>query len=365
MGIYERKDRDKQLYGQVKDRNGAWIKKTLNTKDKHVAKIRYRELERTEADPTYRAANETTFSDAVTDFIASRRRKGCADATLSFYDVKTAHLLRVLGETTPMSRINSVAVDKYIDKRLQEGASRNTLGKELTALRGTLKIARRAKKLVESVDMIMPEEWSNDYEPRKRTLTSEELNGLLLALGAERLKKDRWKVVRANMGRERNGMNQAACVAFMVATGCRLGEAFRAQRSHIQLSKGLVFLVSTKTKRKARGDRYVPVTALTRQLLDHVLAATNGRTTLFDPWSNINRDIADACESIGILRCSPNDLRRTHGTWLRNAGVDPQLIGAALGHVDSRMVERVYGRLTPDHLKKLLNERVETIGRHT
>jgi len=41
--------------------------------------------------------------------------------------------------------------------------------------------------------------------------------------------------------------------------------------------------------------------------------------------------------------CSPNDLRRTYATWLRAQGVEPQLIGAAMGHRDSRMVERVTG----------------------
>ena len=142
-----------------------------------------------------------------------------------------------------------------------------------------------------------------------------------------------------------------------MASGARLGEARRAERKHISLEKGFVFILSTKTRRKGVRDRYVPITPLTRSLLEQVLAATTGRQKLFDPWTNIGRDMDNACLAAGIPHCSPNDLRRTHGTWLRNAGVEPTLIGASLGHKDSRMVERVYGRLSPAALQTLLLER--------
>src|SRR5215468_10336116 len=42
-----------------------------------------------------------------------------------------------------------------------------------------------------------------------------------------------------------------------------------------------------------------------------------------------------------------NDLRRTCLSWLRASGVAPHLLAPVAGHVDSRMVERVYGRLQP------------------
>ncbi len=349
MGIIARYDG--RLYAQIKDRDGKWIKRSLDTKDKAVARARYKELERTEADPLYRTANETPLSVAILDFLASRSRKGCVADTVAFYETKTAHLARVLGEELRLSRLDAAAVDRYIDVRLGEHASRNTIGKELGALRGLLKVARRAGKFLTGVDTVMPAEWSNDYQPRERALTSEEVRRLVAELACVNVKPQ-------GGGKERNSVNQAACVAFMVATGARIGEARRAERSHVSLERGLVFLAVTKTKRRGRGDRFVPITPLTRPLLEQVMAATAGRKALFDPWVNVQRDIADACVRAGITRCSPNDLRRTHGTWLRNAGVEPQLIGAALGHKDSRMVERVYGRLEPAALLALLLERV-------
>lgn len=56
---------------------------------------------------------------------------------------------------------------------------------------------------------------------------------------------------------------------------------------------------------------------------------------------------------------SPNDLRRTYATWLRQHGTEPHLIAVALGHhTDSRMAERVYGRMPIESLGRMLAERV-------
>ncbi len=72
---------------------------------------------------------------------------------------------------------------------------------------------------------------------------------------------------------------------------------------------------------------------------------------LFRPWGNSRRDLPQACERAGILAVRANDLRRTFGTWLRLHGVAPHFIGVAMGHADSRMVERVYGRMHEENLR--------------
>jgi hypothetical protein len=107
------------------------------------------------------------------------------------------------------------------------------------------------------------------------------------------------------------------------------------------------------------------------------------------PWGNCRRDLAEACvrasrkalaahlkaEALDwdalppnqqqalkaeyeVGPVTPNDLRRTYATWLRQHGVEPHLIGVALGHRDSRMTERVYGRVPVDSLGERLAERV-------
>jgi len=87
------------------------------------------------------------------------------------------------------------------------------------------------------------------------------------------------------------------------------------------------------------------------QVADH---ADGVAGSLFKPWANVRRDLRAACALAGIPTVSPNDLRRTFETWLRKQGVVPSLIAPAMGHADSRMVERVYGRLGAEDLRAQL-----------
>ena len=110
-------------------------------------------------------------------------------------------------------------------------------------------------------------------------------------------------------------------------------------------------------------------------LLDYVSGIVGSDPgPMFRPWGNIRRDLHDACrraanafeaeasvaramgrtdEADHMARCaahlrpglSPNDLRRTHATWLRAGGVDLGLVARQLRHADTRMVSRVYARL--------------------
>ena len=138
-----------------------------------------------------------------------------------------------------------------------------------------------------------------------------------------------------------------------MATSARLGETERARWEDIREDRTFVRLRGTKTE---LSDRFVPIAGQAAMtLLSHAVTNAQGEGgMLFQPWTNHRRDIADACKRASIERCSPNDLRRTFATWLRRAGISPDLIAPAMGHVDSRMVERVYGRLTPEQLRENL-----------
>ena len=117
-------------------------------------------------------------------------------------------------------------------------------------------------------------------------------------------------------------------------------------------------------------------------MLDFALENAKGPgDPMFVCWENVRRDLDAACIRIekklnpGFdhgpdklskrLRAvppkpfpsvSPNDLRRTCATWLRAQGVPPHLIAPVMGHRDSRMVERVYGRLPIDDLAKRIGQ---------
>ncbi len=321
-------------YAWFFDPDGNKIQRSTKCRDRKAAEATLREFERRAADPAYAASHQATLADALRGLLRDRKLKGRAEGTLDCYQVKSGHLLRILGDR-PLAGIDARAVDAFIDQRMDEGAARNTIQKELTTLRGALKIAKRRGEYTRDLDAVMPDGFSSGYKPRERFLGQAECQALLAELAPDR----------------------AARVAFIIATGARWGESERAMRADVNLVRGVVFLRGTKTAGAARA---VPVVGVAHPLLEHAMRHAEGEGgALFRPWGNARRDLRDACVRAGIDPVSPNDLRRTCATWLRQAEVEPHLIGAMLGHTDSRMVERVYGRMPVDSLGRALRARLE------
>jgi len=319
-------------YARIPGRYGRYVRKSTKCRDRKAAQAVAREFERQYADPSYAASHAATLHDVARHFVQAVTDRGRATGTLAMYEVKIGHLRRVIGTDTKVGDVTARTVDDYIATRREEGASASTIGKELTALRGILKVAKRRGEFTADVAAVMPVQWSSGYKPRRRFLSVDETGRLLAALPPHR----------------------AAMVAFMVATGAEWGAAQRAQREDVAADLSSCFLRGTK---RSSRERTAPITTLEQRfLLAFALVNADGADRLFSRWGNVRRGLQVACAKAGIAPCSPNDLRRTFGKWLRALGVAPNLIGAAMGHADSRMVERVYGRLTPEELSKLLTE---------
>lgn len=283
------------------------------------------------------------------------------------YKKKWGHLRRIVGDVD-INTIDSTVVDRYIIKRKNDGASANSIHKELSTLRGVLRQAKRDKKWRGDLAEVMPIAFDPEYTPRQTFIKPDALKRLLHEFTP----------------------NHAAAAAFIVAGACRLSDMVRAEPSDLTSVPGYVRVRRKKTKKNREGFHLVPITRLNEWLVKDIKAATHGRTRkLFEPWTNIVRDLEKAasrasacercrhgiyqrredgcplCERIEIVpRVTPNDLRRTHAMWLRAEGVEPSLIGEVLNHVDGRMVERVYGRITPDALARLLSERLDVRGKN-
>jgi len=335
---------------------GIKVYKSTGCRDQRAGEARAAELERELRDPDYRPADQTTVSDALKHILTDRKMAGRADGTLHMYRIKIAHVARVLGADTLLSELEgpegAKAVDKFTEVRLGEGAARSTIGKELTALRMALRLALRRGEYRTDLAKVMPTQWGIAYEPRKRWLTVDEWTKVYADLTAD---------PKTILGRRNPMDHRAAHLAFIIATSANWGESTRAQRGDIDLVKGEVKIRGTKNKYR---ERSVPIVGVAWTLLREVAAwseATDPEHTqrlLFAPWGSVRGDLLRLCERISIPPFSPNDVRRTTAKWLRNAGVEPQLIAPVLGHRDSRMVERVYGRIDTQALGDALRARL-------
>ncbi|MCP4447952.1 MAG: site-specific integrase [Myxococcales bacterium] len=199
------------------------------------------------------------------------------------------------------------------------GASDHTIHKELGTFRGALKRARWLG-LFSGDPAIFRAEHSPNYEPRRRFLTTEEFGKLIDALPLKR----------------------RLTVAFITYSAARDSEWQKVEREHVDFLSTLT-LPGTKTR---RAWRQIPLREHEHlgNLLRNVVATLHkDKTHLFEPWTNIRRDLHVACKKAGIDPVSPNDLRRTFASWCWQQGMPPARIALLLGHRDARMVERVYG----------------------
>jgi integrase len=333
--VFKRRD-GKVWYGWFYELNGKRRQKSTKCTDQRAAERVQAGWERDAADPDSARKASATIGDAlnlVVERAAKLARTGRRSlATLSFYEAKVATLRRRLALDAPerLADLRARHVDDFVDHRREEKVSDSAIRKELGALGLGLKLARRAGLWSGSPDEVLPVLPDTGYVPRERWLPVAEVQKLLAELVGDR----------------------GARVAFIVATSARWSESERAERADVDLARGIVLVRGTKTKLSLRE---VPVIVEEmRSLLRLALERAEGTSTLFAPWPNARRDLRAACARAGIAPCSPNDLRRTFTHWHEAVGLPPNLVAPAMGHADSRMVERVYGRMKGDELARVM-----------
>jgi integrase len=145
-------------------------------------------------------------------------------------------------------------------------------------------------------------------------------------------------------------LTAAAAVAFMVATSAKWRECTRARREEIDLDSGWDHLRAPK--RQTRDRRFVVAHPGLLSLFRYAAEHAPGQDPLFPPWTNVRRDLLDACIRAGIERCSPNDLRRTYGHWMRIAASPDEIIAPTMGprrhpHAGTGLWQALAGRAQP------------------
>lgn len=120
---------------------GKHLRASTGCKDKRAAIARWRELERLAVTGAHQAPHTPTLADALDSRIEERKSAGRAAGTIEMLAKKSRHLTRLLGAETRLSRIDAGAIDGYVATRLEEGAARSTVQKELVTLRGALRLA--------------------------------------------------------------------------------------------------------------------------------------------------------------------------------------------------------------------------------
>lgn len=332
MGDVFKPPNTKFYWAWVHGPGGKLVRKSMRQTDKVAARAVKRNLERLYADPDSATTNQTTVERALAQFYRFKEKQDKAPATIKMYRQKGGHIVRIFGAESPLSVFTAASVDQFVDQRENEGAVPHTIHKELTTVRGMLKVAKRRGEFRGDISEVLPVGYSAKYEPRKTFLTWEQLHALLGKLPP---------------GRKGH-------VAYVIATGARRAESFRARRSDVVGE--FVRVRGTKTE---ESERFNPAVEMYAELLAMALEDSMGHDVLFDPWPNARRGILRACKRAGVPDVTWNDLRRTFASLLKQRGVTNDVLGSLLGHAPgSPMAARVYGHDTPATLKATLERQL-------
>jgi len=270
-----------------------------------------------------------TVSDAVACLIRVRNLDTAA-ATRRFYGEKGRAIVALIGDR-PLVGFGHDDVLEYFALRRDQATVRPiglaTLRKEAAVLKASLVMARRRGAQIPD---------PGDYWPKirfknntgKRYLTHDEFNRL-------------YKQLRPH---------QRDWLVWFVYSGGRLGELIRLQWSHLDVAGRRVHLPGTKTE---ESDRVIPMHA---RLVKWCETRGRGKGAVLQPWTNIQRDLKLACEASGMPPVSPNDLRRTFCTWMRQNGADAQVVARLMGHVDTTMVDRVYSQMDAEQYRQAIDK---------
>lgn len=293
------------------------------------------EREKLSLDPRYAAASKATFGEWYVETIKFKRVKS-SKKTIEFYEQKLGHFRRIWGDSIALVEIVPDLCDTYVSQRRDEDATDHTIVKEFSCLTQLLKLARRAGKYPHDIESLKPIDLVPGYVPQDRALSVDEVKSLL-AFSSRRLR---------------------TLVELSVGLATRLAETLRVQPSDIDLDAMEVKIRGTKTD---AAKATIPILAPLRSLIEDALPHLPFELTEAGEYSNVRRDLAAACERAGIARCTPNDLRRTHSTLLKEAGVDNDFIRRMLRHTTTRMVEFVYSKPKPGAIADNINPMIETM----
>jgi integrase len=325
MRLYRR---DGVWHASFYDGRGRRVRRSTKCSDKRAAEALAKRWERAAQAADGAAADAPAYSlgQALEDLL----RVGLTDVaagTAWMYEQKAGHLNRLIGSVDLLD-LSLDDVLGYINRRLDEGAARGSVSKELVTLRRGLGLAHERGLFLRVPSAIIPK-FRARYVPRKRFLTIEEFQRLLAA----------FETNAATHRHQAPAQHRQLWIVVAVFTGGRYSEVAALDWSDVDWGRQLIHLRGTKTDGSDRGVPLHPV-------LGAVMAnSRKDRGPVVGDWPNARRDLAAACVRAKLERVSPNDLRRTFASWMKQAGVDSYAVASLMGHSSARMVELVYGRL--------------------
>jgi len=229
-------------------------------------------------------------------------------------------------------RPDQVSVDDcrvYTAKRRLQGRADGTIHTELGHLRTCLKWAQGMRLIPMAPKIERPAQPA----PVDRFLDRSQVERLIAADAAPHVR---------------------LAILLMLTTAGRVSAVLELTWDRVNLDRGQINLRTDDTGPR-KGRAIVPINSTLRAAL---ATAREAAMTEFvveyagGPVLSIKRGFASAVANAGLPHITPHDLRRTAARLMAEAGVPMSEIAQYLGHSNTTITERVYGRFSPEHLRK-------------
>jgi integrase len=308
-----------------------------------------------------------TVKDAAADYIEFLRqnRKG-ADTTETAFK---AYVLPLLADTR-VSEISHEDLDRWVRwafarrRKPKRSRHRTELPPALTPEQAREQLRRRKSTINRVISSFKA---CLNYAHATKKVQSREAWTYLRKYKSADCARLRWLTVDEAM-RLQNACSPdfRRLVRAALLTGCRVGELLALHSGDFDPYSKTLLIAESKSGKPRR----VPLTDEGVSLFEELIAGKAPDAALFSrsngsTWYRmaVAREMNDACAG-GEIRppATFHTLRHTYASHLVQAGVPLLFVASALGHSDTRMVEKHYGHLAPSQVAEMIRERLPTFG---
>ena len=299
------------------------------TRRRHQLKARTREDAEAEAVEVYRTKTYATrqrgatvaelWADYVKDLGSKPTAKTMGYTGKAVLDHFGAHL---------PENIDKPMCVAYLDKRLKAGKSQGTVWTELGHLQSTMNFAEQTRRIDRAPRIWRPAKPEKDM----RILNPGEARALIDGAVDPHIR---------------------LALVLLLGTAARVGALLELEWDRVDFERGSINL-RVETSQTRKGRAVVPMNAGTRAALDVARrAALSGYVIEYagGPIKSIRNGFKAAVARAGLGDLRIHDLRHTAAVTMLQHGIPIEKVAQVLGHSNTQMTYRVYGRYLPEHMQ--------------
>lgn len=275
--------------------------------------------------PTYRIS----FEQGI-DFWLRTKKGSIDDTSYIRYQAYMKNFTEFLNVTYPKLRyfdeVEPEHIKEFMIYRLnKQGRATKTVNSERQALYNLFYVLIDNNKIPEVNPVAKVKPLKIIKVQKRRCLSDEELYRFFEGAKAE----------------TQDGVDWHGIYLTLYITGMRRDEVRKLEKENIDLSKGLIKIMNTKTDR----PKIIPIHPQLKDVLQQAIAHSRGKLVFPGPNGKIQhknkfRDkMHEICEKVGIAKATPHDLRHTFASRSGLSDRAKQIIG---GWSSKQVMEKTY-----------------------